>query len=142
MQPSDARGRPKSGTTPTDATAVLVTGPQLEGIRSKIRAKYGVMGLDHQVQNKIGGIIKRKRIPYGDRGVLITPSLIPRSLMTNEVVVGRATRHLAAGRLLVDVADSIDYGFVGDNSRRQQRPPRRNRRPTPPTTSSTSTSAS
>jgi hypothetical protein len=23
---------------------------------------------------KVGGIIKRKRIPYGDRGVLITPN--------------------------------------------------------------------
>jgi PPOX class probable F420-dependent enzyme len=74
VQPSDARGRVKAGTSPVDATAVLVTGPQLEGIRTKIRAKYGVMCSITKFLNKVGGIIKRKRIPYGDRGVLITPS--------------------------------------------------------------------
>ena len=74
VQPSDARGKPKPGTSPTDATAILVTGPQLEGIRSKIRAKYGVMCSITKFLNKLGGILKRKRIPYGDRGVLITPN--------------------------------------------------------------------
>jgi uncharacterized protein len=74
VQPSDARGRPRAGTTPIDATAVLVTGPQLEGIRSKIRAKYGWQCKVTKFLNQVGGIIKRKRIPYGDRGVLITPN--------------------------------------------------------------------
>ncbi|MEP7203969.1 MAG: PPOX class F420-dependent oxidoreductase [Ilumatobacteraceae bacterium] len=74
VQPSDSRGQPKPGTSPTSGTAVLVTGPQLEGIRSKIRAKYGFMCKITKFLNQVGGIIKRKRIPYGDRGVLITPS--------------------------------------------------------------------
>lgn len=74
VQPCDARGRVKAGTSPTDATAVLVTGPQLEGIRTKIRAKYGFMCSITKFLNKAGGFLKRKRIPYGDRGVLITPN--------------------------------------------------------------------
>ena len=74
VQPCDARGRVKAGTSPTEATAVLVTGPQLEGIRTKIRAKYGFMCSVTKFLNQVGGILKRKRIPYGDRGVLITPN--------------------------------------------------------------------
>ena len=72
VQPCDSRGRVKEGTTPTEATAELVTGPQLEGISSKIRAKYGFMCKFTQFLAKVGGIVKRKQIPYGDRGVLIT----------------------------------------------------------------------
>jgi len=72
VQPSDSRGRVKAGTTPVEATAELVTGPQLEGIRTKIVAKYGFMTKVTKFLAKIGGIIKRKQIPYGDRGVLIT----------------------------------------------------------------------
>jgi uncharacterized protein len=74
VQPSDGRGRVKPGTSPTEATAVLVTGPQLEGIRVKIKAKYGFMCHVTKFLGTVGGIIKRKRIPYGDRGVLITPN--------------------------------------------------------------------
>ncbi len=72
VQPSDSRGRVKAGTTPVEATAELVTGPQLEGIRTKIVAKYGFMTKITKFLAKIGGIVKRKQIPYGDRGVLIT----------------------------------------------------------------------
>jgi uncharacterized protein len=74
IQPCDARGRLKSGTSPVDATAVLVTGPELEGISSKIRAKYGVMCHITKFLATVGGFVKRKKFPYGDRGVLITPS--------------------------------------------------------------------
>jgi PPOX class probable F420-dependent enzyme len=74
VQPCDARGRVKAGTSPTEATAVLVTGPQLEGIRTKVKAKYGVMVPISRFFGTIGGIIKRKKIPYGDRGVVITPN--------------------------------------------------------------------
>ena len=74
IQPCDARGRVKAGTSPVDATAVLVTGPQLEGISAKIRAKYGVMCKITKFLAKVGGFVKRKKFPYGDRGVLITPS--------------------------------------------------------------------
>jgi PPOX class probable F420-dependent enzyme len=74
IQPCDARGRVKPGTSPVDATAVLVTGPELEGISSKIRAKYGVMCHITKFLAQVGGFVKRKKFPYGDRGVLITPS--------------------------------------------------------------------
>jgi PPOX class probable F420-dependent enzyme len=74
IQPCDARGRVKAGTSPVDATAELVTGPPLEGISTKIRAKYGVMCSITKFLAKVGGFVKRKKFPYGDRGVLITPS--------------------------------------------------------------------
>ena len=74
IQPCDSRGRLKAGTSPVDATAILVTGPQLEGISTKIRAKYRVMCSITKFLAKVGGVIKRKKQPYGDRGVLITPS--------------------------------------------------------------------
>jgi PPOX class probable F420-dependent enzyme len=74
IQPCDARGRVKPGTSPVDATAVLVTGPELEDISAKIRAKYGVMCHITKFLAKVGGFVKRKKFPYGDRGVLITPS--------------------------------------------------------------------
>lgn len=74
VQPSDARGKPKPGTSAIDATAVLVTGPELEGIRSKVNAKYGFMVAVSKVGNKIGELVKRKKQPYGDRGVVITLS--------------------------------------------------------------------
>jgi PPOX class probable F420-dependent enzyme len=74
VQPSNARGVVKPGTSPAEATAKLVTGPELEGIRVKVKAKYGVMVAISKIGGTIGGIIKRKRIPYGDRGVVITLS--------------------------------------------------------------------
>ena len=72
VQPSNARGVVKPGTTPAEATAALVTGPELEGIRAKVNAKYGVMVPISKFGNLVGGIVKRKKIPYGDRGVVIT----------------------------------------------------------------------
>ncbi len=74
VQPCDARGRVKAGTSPTEATAVLVTGPELEGIRSKVKAKYGVMVPISRFFNTIGQFVKRRKTPYGDRGVVITPN--------------------------------------------------------------------
>ena len=70
MQASNARaGVVKPGTSPVDATAVMFTGPDLEGIRAKVNAKYGVMVTISKVGNTIGGWVKRKKIPYGDRGL-------------------------------------------------------------------------
>ena len=74
VQPCDARGRVKEGSNVTEATAMLVTGDQLDAIGEKIRAKYGFMTKVTKVLNAIGGFVKRKRIPYGDRGVVITPA--------------------------------------------------------------------
>jgi uncharacterized protein len=74
VQPCDARGKVKSGSTATEATAKLVTGAELDTIGEKIRAKYGFMTKVTKLLNTIGGFVKRKRIPYGDRGVVITPA--------------------------------------------------------------------
>ncbi len=74
VQPCDARGRVKAGTSPTDGTAVVVSGTELEGIRTKVKAKYGVMVPISKAFAKIGGFVKRKKQPYADRGVVVTPS--------------------------------------------------------------------
>ena len=72
IQACDARGRLTKGSAPSDATAVLVAGDELEAIRAAVRAKYGVMTKVTKLLGTIGGFVKRKRIPYGDRGVVIT----------------------------------------------------------------------
>ena len=72
VQPSDARGRAKPGTEPIEATAELVTGEALAEITSKVNAKYGFLTKVTKLLGTIGGIIKRNRIPYGDRGVVVT----------------------------------------------------------------------
>ena len=74
VQPCDSRGKAKSGTSPTEATAVVVEGSELAAIRSKVQAKYGFMTKITKLLGTIGGIVKRNRIPYGDRGVVVTPS--------------------------------------------------------------------
>ena len=72
VQPCDARGRVKAGTQPAEGTARLVTGAELDAIGAKIKAKYGFATKVTKWLGTIGGIVKRKRIPYGDRGVIIT----------------------------------------------------------------------
>lgn len=72
VQPSDARGRVKEGSSAISGSAELVTGAPLEEIRSKVVAKYGLMTKITKLLGTIGGIVKRKRIPYGDRGVVIS----------------------------------------------------------------------
>jgi PPOX class probable F420-dependent enzyme len=74
VQPSDARGRVKKGSEPIDATARVVTGAEYEGIQAKVLAKYGFMTKITHLFNAIGGTFKGKRIPYGDRGVIVTPA--------------------------------------------------------------------
>jgi PPOX class probable F420-dependent enzyme len=74
VQPCDVRGRVKPDTEPIDATAQLVQGDQLEQIRRGVKAKYGVQTKITKLLGQLGGIVKRNRIPYGDRGVIITPA--------------------------------------------------------------------
>jgi uncharacterized protein len=74
VQPCDARGKVKDGTSPTEATARLVSGDDMAEIRRKVTEKYGFMTKITKLLGKIGGLIKRKPIPYGDRGVIITPN--------------------------------------------------------------------
>jgi uncharacterized protein len=73
-QPCDARGKVKKGTEAVPATARLVTGSELDAIRQKVIAKYGFMTKVTKALQTIGGTLKGKRIPYGDRGVVITPA--------------------------------------------------------------------
>jgi len=74
VQPCDARGRLKDGTAAIDATARLVTGDELEAIRKRVVAKYGFVTKITKALGTVVGIVRGKRIPYGDRGVVVTPT--------------------------------------------------------------------
>jgi uncharacterized protein len=74
VQPSNARGKVLSGSTPVEATAELVTGDRLEEIRAKVVAKYGFMTKLTRFLSKVGGFVKRKEQPYADQGVELTLS--------------------------------------------------------------------
>jgi PPOX class probable F420-dependent enzyme len=41
VQPSDARGRVKAGSTPQSGTAIVVKGTEFEAMTGRIKAKYG-----------------------------------------------------------------------------------------------------
>ena len=72
VQPCDARGKVTDGPSPIEATARVVSGDDMAEIRTKVNAKYGIMTKLSKVLGKIGGLVKRNPIPYGDRGVIIT----------------------------------------------------------------------
>jgi PPOX class probable F420-dependent enzyme len=74
VTPCDARGRVRAGAEVVDATARLVTGDELEEIRKLIISKYGVMTKFTKFLGSVAGVLRGKRIPYGDRGVVITPT--------------------------------------------------------------------
>jgi hypothetical protein len=77
VQPSDARGRVKSGSSPVTGTAELVTsGAEFEAIQRQVRAKYGVAVPISKFMNTVGHIGKGK-FPYGDVGVVITATGLP-----------------------------------------------------------------
>jgi hypothetical protein len=61
----------RAGTEPTDGTARVVTGGEYESIRAKVTAKYGVMVPITRFLGTVGGLVKGKRIPYGDVGIVI-----------------------------------------------------------------------
>jgi uncharacterized protein len=63
---------PRPGTSATDATARLVAGAELDQIRAKVVAKYGLMTKFTKFLNTVGGTLKGKRIPYGDRAVVVS----------------------------------------------------------------------
>jgi uncharacterized protein len=74
VQASDVRGRVKPESPVYEATAQLTTGAEYPIIKKKLKAKYGVMISITKFLGAIGGIIKRKPMPYADLGVVITPS--------------------------------------------------------------------
>ena len=74
VQPCNARGKVKEGTSPTEAVARLVSGDDMAEIRRRVTEKYGVMTKITKLLGKIGGFVKRKPMPYGDRGIIVTPN--------------------------------------------------------------------
>jgi uncharacterized protein len=74
VQACDARGRTKAGSAVITATARVVEGPELEAISTKVREKYGFMTHITKALGVLGGLVKGKKIPYGDRGVVVTPA--------------------------------------------------------------------
>jgi PPOX class probable F420-dependent enzyme len=72
VQPCNGRGVVKGGTEPVAATARLVTGSDLDAIRQRVVAKYGFTTRVTKALGTIGGILRGKRIPYGDRGVIVS----------------------------------------------------------------------
>jgi uncharacterized protein len=74
VQPCNGRGKPSAGSEPIEGTARICTGEEWEAIRAKVVDKYGFQTKITKLLGDIGGIIKRKRIPYGDRGVVVTPT--------------------------------------------------------------------
>jgi uncharacterized protein len=71
VQPSDGRGRVKQGSVAVEGTARLVTGEELDAIRERVIAKYGFMTKITKALATISGTLRGKRVPYGDRGVVI-----------------------------------------------------------------------
>jgi uncharacterized protein len=74
VQACDARGRTKAGSAPLAATAEVVEGPELDVIRAKVKEKYGFVTHITKLLGTVGGLLKGKRIPYGDRGVVVSPT--------------------------------------------------------------------
>jgi uncharacterized protein len=72
VQACDSRGKIKAGSSPIEASAALVTGAEFDLIQQRVKAKYGVMTKLTKAIQTVVGTVKRKRIPYGDRGVVIT----------------------------------------------------------------------
>jgi uncharacterized protein len=72
VQPSDARGRIKPGSQAAEGTAHLVTGSEFEEIQRLVKGKYGYMTKVTPVVAAVFGTFKRNRIPYGDRGVVVS----------------------------------------------------------------------
>jgi hypothetical protein len=74
LQPSDARGKVKEGSASVTGTAVIVSAGDATyaEVQRKIVAKYGFMTKVTKMLGTIGGIVKRKRIPYGDIAVVVT----------------------------------------------------------------------
>lgn len=71
LQPSDARGKVKAGTTPVAGTAALATsGPDFDAIQRKIRAKYGVMVPVSRLFETLRHL--GKSFPNGDVAVVVT----------------------------------------------------------------------
>jgi uncharacterized protein len=74
VQPCTNSGKLKPGTTPLTGTAELITdGPDFDTIQRDVRKKYGAMVPVTRFFNRVGHLGKGP-FPYGDTGVVVTPS--------------------------------------------------------------------
>lgn len=70
VQPSDMRGNPVVGSTPSEIAVQTVSGEELAEIHRRVKAKYGAFQVNAaHVGAVVGGWVKRKKQPYGDVGV-------------------------------------------------------------------------
>ena len=74
VQASDVRGRVTAGSPIIEGTARITTGPEYLVIKAKVKKKYGYMVTVSKTLGAIASFVRRKPMPYGDIGVVITPS--------------------------------------------------------------------
>ena len=72
VQPCNGRGVSSRVRRRSRRTARVVSGAELETIRRRVVAKYGVWSKVAKFMAQLGGVLKRKPFPYGDRGVIVT----------------------------------------------------------------------
>jgi PPOX class probable F420-dependent enzyme len=71
VQPSNARGVVKAGTEPVEGTARLVTGAELDSLRQKLVAKYGVQAKLATLATRARGALKGNSADSGNCGVVV-----------------------------------------------------------------------
>ena len=100
----------------------MVSGEELEAIRKHVIAKYGFQTKITKLLGTIWGVLRGKRIPYGDRGVIVTPAPRRRGLEQTHKDLRRASRERvsldggrspSAGRLLMRSAVGLLAADVG-----------------------------
>ena len=72
VQPCNNRGVVRAGTSASEGTARVVSGAELDQIRQKVVAKYGVWAKVAKLAWDTSGLLKGRRLPYADRGVIVT----------------------------------------------------------------------
>jgi PPOX class probable F420-dependent enzyme len=72
VQPSNVRGVVKPGTEATEARARLVTGAELDAVRTKVFAKYGFQAKIAKPMALLTARLRGKSFPYADCAVVIT----------------------------------------------------------------------
>jgi PPOX class probable F420-dependent enzyme len=72
VQPCNARGAVTEGSELHEGSARVVSGPELETVRSAIKAKYGVQTTITKLMFTVMTTVRGKRAPYADRAVIVT----------------------------------------------------------------------
>lgn len=72
LQPSDARGNVKDGTSAVDGTGVVVYGAEFDAVQAAVKAKYGWQMAAIQFVDKIRGLFPKKTDTGAECAVVIT----------------------------------------------------------------------